>query len=275
MNHVLKGSDGKKRFDRAALAMSKAFSLCSTHDDANQYKEEVAFFETIRAAIKKSTLANKKLDGDKVQHALRQVVSKAIVTGEIVDVFKSAGLNKPEISILDDKFLEDVKNMEHKNLAVEMLKKLLEDEISTRTAKNAASQRTFMDMLAASVAKYKNKAIHTSQIIEELIKLAKELRDSADRGEDIGLTKEELAFYDALLQSDTSKKAMENDDIILIAKALVSEIRSSSQPDWEKRPNLRSRMRRNIKRLLKRTGYPPNHQAEAIEAILKQAELMA
>ena len=275
MNHILKGSDGKKRYDRAALAMSKAFSLCSTHDDANQYKEEVAFFETVRAAIKKSTLAKKKLDGDKVQHALRQVVSKAIVTGDIVDVFKSAGLNKPEISILDDKFLDDVKKMEHKNLAVEMLQKLIEDEISTRTAKNAASQRTFMDLLAASVAKYKNKAVHTSQIIEELIKLAKELRESADRGEDIGLTKEELAFYDALLESETAKEAMENDDIILIAKALVAEIRNSTQPDWEKRPNLRSKMRRNIKKLLKRTGYPPDHQAAAIEAILKQAELMA
>lgn len=206
---------------------------------------------------------------------MRQVVSKAIVTGEIVDVFKSAGLNEPEISILDDKFLDGVKNMEHKNLAVEMLQKLIEDEISTRTAKNAASQRTFMDLLAASVAKYKNKAVHTSQIIEELIKLAKELRDSADRGEDIGLTKEELAFYDALLESETAKEAMGNDDIILIAKALVAEIRNSTQPDWEKRPNLRSKMRRNIKKLLKRTGYPPDHQAAAIEAILKQAELMA
>lgn len=275
MNHVLKGKDGKKRFDRAVLALSKAFSLCSTHDDANQYKEEVAFFETIRAAIKKSTLARKKLDSDKVEHALRQVVSKAIVTGEVVDVFKSAGLNKPEISILDDQFLNDVKKMEHKNLAVEMLQKLIEDEIRTRTAKNAASQRSFMDMLAASVAKYKNKAVHTSQVIEELIKLAKELRESADRGEEIGLTKEELAFYDALLENESAKDAMADDDIILIAKALVEEIRNSSQPDWEKRPNLRSKMRRNIKKILKRTGYPPDYQAEAVEAILKQAEVMA
>ena len=132
-----------------------------------------------------------------------------------------------------------------------------------------------MDLLAASVAKYKNKAVHTSQIIEELIKLAKELRESADRGDDIGLTKEELAFYDALLESENAKQAMEDDDIILIAKALDAEIRSSSQPDWEKRPNLRSKMRRNIKKLLKRTGYPPNHQAEAVEAILRQAEIMA
>ncbi|MCP3429724.1 type I restriction endonuclease subunit R [Opacimonas viscosa] len=275
MNHVFKGKDGKKRFDRAVLALSKAFSLCSTHDDANQYKEEVAFFETIRAAIKKSTLARKKLDSDKVEHALRQVVSKAIVTGEVVDVFKSAGLNKPEISILDDQFLNDVKKMEHKNLAVEMLQKLIEDEIRTRTAKNAASQRSFMDMLAASVAKYKNKAVHTSQVIEELIKLAKELRESADRGEEIGLTKEELAFYDALLENESAKDAMTDDDIVLIAKALVEEIRNSSQPDWEKRPNLRSKMRRNIKKILKRTGYPPDYQAEAVEAILKQAEVMA
>ena len=275
MNHVMEEPDGKKRFDRAALALSKSFSLCSTHDEANQYKEEVAFFETIRAAIKKSTFANKKLDGDKVQHALRQVVSKAIVTGEIVDVFKSAGLNKPEISILDDRFLDDVKNMDHKNLAVEMLQKLIEDEISTRTAKNAASQRSFMELLANSVAKYKNKTVHTSQVIEELIKLAKELRDSANRGEEIGLTKEELAFYDALLESDSAKEAMQDEDIVLIAKALVAEIKNSSQPDWEKRPNLRSKMRRNIKKLLKRTGYPPERQAEAVEAILKQAEIMA
>jgi type I restriction enzyme R subunit len=275
MNHVLKGDDGKKRFDRAVLALSKAFSLCSTHDEANDYKEEVAFFETVRAAIKKSTMAKKKLDADTVQHALRQVVSKAIVTGEVVDVFKSAGLNKPEISILDDQFLDDVKKMEHKNLAVEMLQKLIEDEIRVRTAKNAASQRSFMDMLSASVAKYKNKAVHTSQVIEELIRLAKELRESADRGEEIGLTKEELAFYDALLENETAKEAMKDEDIVLIAKALVQEIRSSSQPDWEKRPNLRSKMRRNIKKILKRTGYPPDQQAEAVEAILRQAEVMA
>lgn len=275
MNHILKEKDGKKRFDKAVLSLSKAFSLCSTHDDAGEYKEEVAFFETVRVAIKKSTTASQKLDADKVQHALRQVVSKAIVTGEIVDVFKSAGLNKPELSILDDKFLEDVKNMEHKNLAVEMLQKLIEDEIKTRTAKNAASQKSFMDLLAASVGKYKNKAVHTSQVIEEMIKLAKELRESADRGDNIGLTKEELAFYDALLSNDTSEEAMSDEDIVLIAKTLVAEIRNSSQPDWEKRPNLRSKMRRNIKKVLKRTGYPPNHQSEAIDAILKQAEIMA
>jgi len=275
MNHILKQNDGKKRFDKAALALVKAYSLCSTHPDAGAYKEEIAFFETVRAAIKKSTTAKVKMTDDKVQNALRQVVSKSLVTGEIVDVFKSAGLNKPEISILDDEFLEDVKKLKQENLAVELLRKLIEDEIYTRTAKNAMAHKSFSELLKRSIGKYKNRSVETSQVIAELIKIAKELKASADRGEDIGLSKEELAFYDALLLNESAAEILENDAIVLIARELAKEIRNSAQPDWTNRQNLKAKMRRNIKNILRRTGYPPDEQEGAVERVLEQAELMA
>ncbi|MDW1964074.1 type I restriction enzyme endonuclease domain-containing protein [Vibrio sp. Vb0587] len=274
INHVLSLEDGKKRFDKAALGLSRAFSLCNSMEEAKEIKEEVAFFETLRAAIKKSTTSKQRMSDEKVQTALRQVVSETIVSGEIVDVFQSAGLNKPEISILDDEFLAEVEQIKEKNLAVEMLKKLIEDEIRTRTVKNAVANKTFSEMLKKSLDKYRNRSVETSVVIEELIKLAKELRESADRGDELDLTKEELAFFDALLLNESSKEAMEQDQIIFIARELAKEIRKSAQPDWTKRKNLRSRMRIKIKQILKRTGYPPDMQEEAVEMVLQQAELV-
>ncbi|HFQ4859093.1 type I restriction endonuclease subunit R [Vibrio vulnificus] len=274
MNHILSLEDGKKRFDKAALSLSKAFSLCSCMDEAKDIKEEIAFFETLRAAIKKTTTSKQRMSDENVQTALRQVVSESIVSGDIVDVFQSAGLNKPEISILDDDFLAEVEKTEHKNLAVEMLKKLIQDEIKTRTVKNAVAYKTFSEMLRNSLDKYRNRSVETSVVIEELIKLAKELRDSADRGDELDLTKEELAFFDALLANESAKEAMKQEDILFIARELAAEIRKSAQPDWAKRKNLRSRMRIKIKQILKRTGYPPDCQEDAVELVLQQAELV-
>lgn len=274
MNHTLNLEDGKKRFDKAALSLSKAFSLCSSMDEAKGIKEEIAFFETLRAAIKKSTTSKQRMSDENVQTALRQVVSETIVSGEIVDVFQSAGLNKPNISILDDEFLAEVEKSEHKNLAVEMLKKLIQDEIKTRTVKNAVAYKTFSEMLRNSLDKYRNRSVETSVVIEELIKLAKELRESADRGEELNLTKEELAFFDALIANDSAREAMQQKDILTIARKLAEEIRKSAQPDWAKRKNLRAKMRLKIKQILKRTGYPPDEQAEAVELVLEQAELV-
>jgi type I restriction enzyme, R subunit len=274
MNHILNLEDGKRRFDKAALSLSKAFSLCSSMDEAKDIKEEIAFFETLRAAIKKSTTSKQRMSDENVQTALRQVVSETIVSGEIVDVFQSAGLNKPNISILNDEFLAEVEKSEHKNLAVEMLKKLIQDEIKTRTVKNAVAYKTFSEMLRNSLDKYRNRSVETSVVIEELIKLAKELRDSADRGEELDLTKEELAFFDALMANDSAREAMKQKDILTIARKLAEEIRKSAQPDWAKRKNLRAKMRLKIKQILKRTGYPPDEQAEAVELVLEQAELV-
>lgn len=274
MNHVLKPKDGKKDFDKCVLALSKAFSLVSSLDEAREFKDEVAFFELLRTAIKKSTTTKRKLDEDRVKHSLRQLVSQAIVSGEVVDVFKSAGLNNPEVSILDDEFLEDVRKMEHKNLAIEMLEKLINDEIVTRTAKNAASQVAFSERLEAAVAKYRNRSVETSQVIEALIALAKELREAADKGKELNLSPEEMALYDALLRNDEAKQAMKDDDIIYIARELAKEIRNSAQTDWAKRDNLRAKMRRNIKKVLKRTGYPPDKCDEAVIYVIEQAERM-
>jgi type I restriction enzyme R subunit len=275
MNHVLKPKDGKKEFDKAVLTLSKAFSLVSAHESIRPLKDEVAFFELLRTAIKKSTTTKRKLSEDKVKHSLRQLVSQAIVSGEVVDVFKSAGLNNPEISILDDDFLEDVRKMEHKNLAVEMLQKLINDEIVARTAKNAANQVAFTDRLEKAVSKYRNRSVETSQVIEALISLAKELRDAADKGKDLNLSKEEVALYDALLRNENAKGDLTNSDIIIIARELAKEIRRSAQTDWAKRENLRAKMRRNIKKVLKRTGYPPDKCDEAVLYVIEQAERMA
>jgi type I restriction enzyme R subunit len=275
MNHVLKPKDGKKDFDNCVSALSKAFSLVSAHEDVREYKDEVAFFELLRTAIKKSTTTKRKLDEDKVKHSLRQLVSQAIVSGEVVDIFKSAGLNNQEVSILDDNFLDDVRKMEHKNLAVEMLEKLLNDEIVTRTAKNAANQVAFSERLEKAVAKYRNRSVETSQVIEALIALAKELRDAADKGKELNLSSEEMALYDALLRNSDAKNAMKDAEIITIARELAKEIRNSAQTDWAKRDNLRAKMRRNIKKVLKRTGYPPDKCDEAVIYVIEQAERMA
>lgn len=275
MNHVLKPKDGKKEYDKAAFALLKSFSLVSAHDDMKSYKEEVAFFELIRTAIKKSTSTKRKMSEDKVKNSLRQLMSSAIVSGEVVDVFKSAGLNNPEISILNDGFLSDVSKMKQKNLAVEMLEKLLKDEIATRTAKDSAKEVEFSDRLEKSVAKYRNRSVETSQVIEALIALAKELRDAADRGKSLNLSPEEVALYDALLRNGSVKDLMENQQLVAIAIELAKEIRNSSQPDWSKRDNLRAKMRRNIKKVLKRTGFPPDKCDEAIQYVLEQAERVA
>lgn len=275
MNHVLQPKDGKKEFDKAVFALSKAFSLVSAHEDVRPFKDEVAFFELLRTAIKKSTTTNRKLDEDKVKHSLRQLVSQAIISGEVVDVFKSAGLNKPEISILDDDFLDDVRKMEHKNLAIEMLEKLINDEIVVRTAKNAAEQVAFSDRLERAVGKYRNRSVETSQVIEALIALAKELRESGEKARELNLSPEEVALYDALIRNGNTKDAMKNEDIITIARELAKEIRNSAQTDWAKRDNLRAKMRRNIKKVLKRTGYPPEKCDEAVAYVIEQAERMA
>jgi type I restriction enzyme R subunit len=275
MNHVLKPKDGKKEFDRAVAGLQRAFSLVSAHDDIREYKEEVAFFELIRTAIKKSTTSERKRAEDEVKHSLRQLVSSAVSSGEVIDVFKSAGLNSPEISILDDDFLDEVKGLEQKNLAVEMLQKLIKDEISVRTAKNSASEVAFSERLEKSLAKYRNRSVETSQVIEALVALAKQLREEGERGKSLNLSPEEVALYDALMRNDSVKELMQDKQLIQIAIELSKEIRKSTQPDWAKRDNLRAKMRRNLKRVLKKTGFPPDKCDEAVQYVLEQAEKVA
>lgn len=275
MNHVLKPKDGKKEFDKAVAGLQKAFSLVSAHDDIREYKEEVAFFELIRTAIKKSTTSERKMAENEVKNSLRQLVSSAISSGEVIDVFKSAGLNSPEISVLDDDFLNEVKGMKQRNLAVEMLQKLLKDEISVRTAKNSASEVAFSERLEKSLAKYRNRSVETSQVIEALVALAKQLREEGERGKQLNLSTEEVALYDALMRNASVKELMQDKQLIQIAIELAKEIRKSTQPDWAKRDNLRAKMRRNLKRVLKKTGFPPDKCDEAVQYVLEQAEKVA
>jgi type I restriction enzyme R subunit len=275
MNHVLTPKDGKKEFDKAVAGLQKSFSLVNAHDDIREYKEEVAFFELIRTAIKKSTTSERKLVENEVKNSLRQLVSSAISSGEVIDIFKSAGLKSPEISILNDDFLNEVKDMKQKNLAVELLQKLIKDEITVRTANNSASEVAFSERLEKSLAKYRNRSVETSQVIEALVALAKELREEGERGKQLNLSPEEVALYDALMRNASVKELMQDSQLIQIAIELAKEIRKSTQPDWAKRENLRAKMRRNLKRVLKKTGFPPDKCDEAVQYVLEQAEKVA
>jgi type I restriction enzyme R subunit len=209
-----------------------------------------------------------------MEFAIRQIVSKAVISDEVIDIFAAAGLKKPDISILSDEFLAEVREMPQRNLAVELLRKLLEGEIKTRGRKNVVQSRSFAEMLEKSIRKYQNRAIETAQVIEELIALAKEMNEANQRGEKLGLTDDEVAFYDALGVNDSAVQVLGDDTLKNIAKELVRSVRNNLKIDWTVRENVRAEMRVLIKRILRRYGYPPDKQAKATELVLEQAEVL-
>lgn len=223
-------------------------------------------------------LAKKVGEGTKTQHeidhAIRQIVSKAVAPDGVIDIFAAAGLKKPDISILSDEFLADVKGMPQKNLAVEMLRELLEGEIKTRGRGNVVQARSFTAMLDKALTKYRNRAIETAQVIEEMIALAKEMRDAQRRGEELGLAEDELAFYDALEVNDSAVRVLGDETLRLIAQDLVKSVRNSVTIDWTVREDVRAHMRVIIKRILRKYGYPPDKQATATDLVLEQAEVL-
>jgi len=271
--HILQQEDGKNRLLKSVTALSKAFALAVPHPKALAIRDDVAFFQAVKAVLAKS-LTHDKTTRDDVEFAIRQIVSKAITSDEVIDIFAASGLKKPDISILSDEFLAEVRSMPQRNLAVELLRKLLEDEIKTRGRKNIIQSRSFADLLEQAIKKYHNRAIETAQVIEELIALAKDLREASRRGEKLGLTEDEIAFYDALEVNDSAVKVLDDETLRVIARELVKTVRDNLKIDWAVRESVRAEMRVMIKRILRRYGYPPDKRERATELVLEQAEVL-
>jgi len=272
--HVLAQEDGKERLLQVVIELSKAFALAVPHDEAIRIRDDVGFFQAVRTAIAKTSMGDRRSSGD-LDHAIRQIVSKAIASDQVIDIFAAAGLKNPDISILSDQFLADVRGMEHKNLAVELLRKLLNDEVKARSRHNLVQARSFADLLEQSVRRYQNRAIEAAQIIEELIELAKEMRAAEKRGEQLGLTSDELAFYDALEVNDSAVKVLGDDALRTIARELVDTVRKNVTIDWAVKESIRAKLRVIVKRILRKYGYPPDKQEVATNTVLQQAELLS
>ncbi len=274
MEHVLQLEDGKKRYLSEVTALSKAFALAVPHDEALKIRDEVGFFQEVRAGLAKATVEGEGKTPEEMDTAIRQLVSRAVSSDEVVDIFAAAGLKKPDISILSDDFLQEVRQLPHRNLAVELLRKLLNDEIRTNSRKNVVQARSFSEMLEKAIRKYKNRAIEAAQVIEELIKLAKEMREAQKRGEDLGMADDEIAFYDALEVNDSAVKVLGDETLKTIAHELVESVRRSVTIDWTVRENARAQIRVIVKRILRKYGYPPDKQEKATQTVLEQAEVL-
>jgi len=274
MEFILELEDGKKRYLKAVTALSKAFALAVPHAEALAIRDDVGLFQEIRASLVKATISDPGKSPIEMETAIRQLVSRAVSSTEVVDIFAAAGLDKPNISILSDEFLEEVKQLPQKNLALELLKKLINDEIKTRMRKNVVQARSFAEMLEEAINKYQNRAIEAAEVIEELINLAKEMQKAQKRGEDLGLNDDEIAFYDALGVNDSAVKILGDDTLKLIAQELVKSVKKSVSVDWTKRENARAQIRVMVKRILRKYGYPPDMQAKATELVLEQATVL-
>lgn len=274
MEYILSLEKGKERFLKAVSELSKAFALSVPHDQAMKIRDEVGFFQHVRAALVKSTTMESEKTYDEIDTAIKQLVSKAVISNEVVDIFAAAGLDKPDISILSDEFLEEVRQLPQRNLALELLKKLINDDIRVRSKKNLVQARSFAEMLEEAVRKYQNRAIEAAEVIDELIKLAKEMRQAQHRGEQLNLTDDEVAFYDALEVNDSAVKVLGDETLRTIARELVEKVRNSVSVDWTVRETARAQIRVMVKRILRQYGYPPDKQEKATQTVLKQAELL-
>jgi len=272
--HILALEDGKNRLLRSVTELSQAFALAVPHKEALRIRDEVGFFQAVRAVLAKGAPGELKTD-EELEHAIRQIVSKAIVSDEVVDIFAAAGLKKPDISILSDEFLAEVRDMPHRNLAVELLQKLLKGAIRTCWRHNVVQARSFADLLEQAIRKYQNRAIEAAKVIEELIQLAKDMRAAEARGESLGLSDDELAFYDALETNDSAVKVLGNETLRDIARELVDTVRKNVTIDWTLRENVRAQLRVLIKRVLRKYGYPPDKQEKATKIVLEQAEALS
>src|SRR3990170_3908961 len=271
--HILAQEDGKPRLLKAVTELSQAFALAVPHEKALRIRDDVSFFQAVRAAIAKSMVDGRR-SPEEIEQAIQQIVSKAITTEQIVDIFAAAGLKKPDLSILSDEFLAEVRGMPHRNLAVELLRKLLSGEIKTRSRKNLVQSKSFSEMLERTLRAYQNRAIETAQVIEELINLAKEMREAGQRGEKLGLAEEEVAFYDALETNDSAVKVLGDETLRTIARELVVTVRNNVTIDWTVKESVRAKLRIMVKRVLRKHGYPPDKEEQATRTVLEQAELL-
>ena len=270
--------DGKRRENRryqdAVLALSKAFALASASDTARAIRDEVGFFQTVRAALVRSAKGASRTTADR-EFAIQQILSRAVISTEIVDILAAAGITTPDISILSDEFLAEIQQLEKKNLALEALRKLLNDEIRSRSKTNVVETKRFSERLEAAIARYHANAISTVEVLQELIDLAKEVRAARRRGEDEGLSRDEIAFYDALAENKSAVEVMGNDSLKVIAHELLTNLKSTVSVDWSHRESARARMRVLVKRILRKYGYPPDLQDAAVQTVLRQAEALS
>lgn len=274
-NYVFSLPDGKKRFLDTVLQLNKASSLCATLDEAKPYQKEVAFLSTVKAAISKFTSVDKKLTQDEKNSALKQILDNAIVAQGVTDVFAMCGLDKPNLSLLSDEFLEDVRQMPYKNFAVELLEKLLKDDIKAKTRNNVVQEKKYSDRLQETLRKYNNRGIETAQVIEELIDMAKQFKAEIERDASLGLNPDEIAFYDALANNESAVRELGDDTLKKIAIEITTRLRKSTTVDWQVRESVRAKLRVLVRRTLQRYKYPPDKAPEAVELVLKQAEALS
>jgi type I restriction enzyme R subunit len=266
--------DGKKRFADAALAMSKAFSLCCTLDEAKALRDEVAFMQTVKVILTKRDISAQKRTDEQRDAAIRQIIGQAVVSEAVVDIFDAVGLDKPNIGLLDDSFLAQVRNMPERNLAVELLERLLEGEIRAKFSTNVVQQKKFSELLAGVITRYQNRSIETAQVMEELVEMAKKFRAAASRGEQLGLNDDEVRFYDALANNESAVKELNDETLKLIAHELTENLRKNITVDWAQRDSVRATLRLMVKRILRKYKYPPDLQEAAVELVLQQAEVL-
>lgn len=273
--HILGLEDGKARFIREVTLLSQAFALSIPHPRAMEIKDDIAFFQAVKARLVKFEGTGGGKSDIEIETAIKQIVDEAISSDKVMDIFEAAGMEKPDISILSDEFLLEVKGMKHQNLALELLKKLLNDEIKTRSKTNLVKSKKLLEMLEGTIKRYQNNLLTTAEIIQELINIAKEIKESDKDGERLGLTKDEVAFYNALEVNDSAVIVLGDDQLREIAREITEKVKANATIDWTIRESARARLMVIVKRTLTKWGYPPDKQAKAIETVLKQAELMA
>ena len=278
-NHVLglkteNSRDGKQRFADAALALSQAFSLCCTLDEAKAVREEVAFMQAVKVILTKREISQQKKTDEQRELAIRQIINQAVVSDRVVDIFAAVGLDKPNIGLLDDEFLAQVKNLPERNLAVELLERLLEGEIKAKFSTNIVQQKKFSDLLSQVISRYQNRSIETAQVMEELIAMAKKFREAAGRGELLGLSDDEVRFYDALANNESAVRGLSDEILKKIAHELTENLRKNLSVDWSERESVRASLRLMVKRILRKYKYPPDMQDAAVELVLQQAQAL-
>ena len=273
LEHILAQPDGKDRFVRAVRETSQAFALAVPHSYTAEIRDDVAFFQAVRAALMKRT-AGEGMPEETLDQAVRQILSRAVVSEGVMDVFSAAGLDKPDISVLSDEFLAEVRDMPRRHLAVEALQRLLRGEVRNRRGRNVVQGEMFSQMLEDAIRRYQNRSIEAAQVLEELIELAREMRAANERGEQLGLSEEEMAFYDALETNDSAVQLMGDAVLCQIARELVETVRANAKIDWTRREDVRAQLRVAVKRLLRKHGYPPDKQEKATNTVIKQAEAL-
>ena len=272
--HVLAQDNGKERYLNAVKELSQAFALAVPHEEALRIRDDVGFFQAVRAALSKRATGEARPE-EELDLAVRQIISRAVASEGVMDIFAAAGLDRPDISVLSEEFLAEVRGMPQRNLAAELLQKLLKNEISVRRRRNVVQARSFAEMLEQTLRRYQNRGIEAAQVIEELIQLAKEMREAGARGERLGLSEEELAFYDALETNDSAVQVLGDETLRMIAQELVGTVRSNVTIDWTLRENVRAHLRVLVRRILRKYGYPPDKQEKATMTVLEQAEVLS